>query len=95
MKIRAIGSLAMKPVSQTPVIKPKTKDFQEIMQRPVKDIFTEIQEFQKSILNGKEFSGKDLIMYQIKTGQFSMRVELVSKVAEAAVSTVKKFQSPQ
>lgn len=84
--------------------KPQNTNFQDILVQQkdkapgnaqIKDPFKEIQEIQKSILNGKELSGKDLILYQIKTGHFSMRVELVSKVAEAAVSTVKKFQNPQ
>ncbi len=78
-----------------------SKDFKEILAQQKEihsktpDMFKEIQEMQKSILNGKELSGKDLILYQIKTGQYSLRVELISKVAEAAVSTVKKFQTPQ
>lgn len=105
MKIKLLAALVGKPPAVTPSIKASPKDFKDVMngQKPniapvapsVKDLFKEIQEIQKAILNGKELTGKDLIMYQIKTGQYSMRVELISKVAEAAVSTVKKFQNPQ
>ena len=71
------------------------KDLKTGAENKTADIYSEIQNMQKNLLNGKEFSGKDLIMYQIKAGQFNLRVELLSKVAEGMISSFRKFQNPQ
>lgn len=84
-----------------PEIKPlpvevKGKSFQEIKEAlGGKDLFSEIRTLQQNLLNGKGLTARELIFYQIKAGQFNLRVELFSKVAEGLVSTIKKFQNQQ
>lgn len=73
----------------------KTKAADNVPQVKSGDAFAEIQAMQKSIMSAKELSGKDLILYQIKAGQFNLRVEMLSKVAEGVVGTFRKFQNPQ
>jgi hypothetical protein len=58
-------------------------------------IFTEVAAIQKRILDGKKLSTQELLVYQIKANQFGLHVELVSKVAESSLSTLKRLQSPQ
>lgn len=52
----------------------------------------DLKSFTDGVVSGKSFSPRDLILYQIKAGQFGLGVELVSKVAESAGATIKKLE---
>jgi hypothetical protein len=52
----------------------------------------DLKTFTEGVVSGKSFSPRDLIIYQIKAGQFGLGVELVSKVAESASATIKKLE---
>lgn len=52
----------------------------------------DLKTFTEGIVAGRSFSPRDLILYQIKAGQFGLGVELVSKVAESASATIKKLE---
>jgi hypothetical protein len=54
--------------------------------------FQEILTLQTRLLGAKELSPKELIVYQVKASQFGLQVELLSKVSESIVATVRKFQ---
>lgn len=96
MKITPVQPLSASGTKQAQSVKPHKTDFKEVLEnQKSNDMFADIQKTQKTLIEGKEISGKDLILYQIKVGQFSMRVELISKMAESAMGTVKKFQNPQ
>lgn len=86
----------------------KGKSFKETLQPPertapsnaIEEAFggklhEDVARFQNQIVAGKDIPVKDLLYYQIRISQFGLRVELISKVAESAVSTVKKFQNTQ
>ena len=59
------------------------------------DMQADMNKIQTALAEGKSLPTTDLLFYQIKAGQFGLRVELLSKFAEAMSSTVKKFQSGQ
>jgi len=63
-----------------------------------KDIFAnglhkELKAIQEKALEGGAFQARELLLYQIKAGEFNLRVELVSKVAESLLGTLRKLQS--
>lgn len=47
-----------------------------------------------AIKKGFKLSPQELIIYQVRAGEFGLRVELVSKMAESLMSGVRKFQNP-
>lgn len=53
----------------------------------------ELVNFQQMVQSGKHLSPQQLLVYQIKAGQFGIRVELISKVAESVNATTRRFQS--
>ena len=55
----------------------------------------EIGLLQKEIMAGKNFTARDLLLYQIKVGRFGLQVELLSKVAEGMMTAVRKLQGGQ
>jgi len=59
------------------------------------DVRNDIEKVQDLILKGKNIPAEDLLIYQIRFGQYNLRVELVSKLAESATSSIKKFQTGQ
>ena len=58
-----------------------------------RDLYQDLVQMQEQILNSKSVPAKDLILYQIKTAQFGLQVELISKVGESALATIRKFQA--
>lgn len=59
------------------------------------DFYTQIRSMERDLASGKELSSKEILLHQIRAQHFHLRVELVSKVAESALATVRKFQNPQ
>ena len=59
------------------------------------DLHGEILTLQHSIFRGKELTPRDLLLYQIRVGQFNLGVELYSKLAESASATVRRFEQGQ
>ena len=53
----------------------------------------ELAAFQQQAAAGKQIDAKDLLLYQIKAGEFNLRVEMFSKIADSFLGTVKKLQS--
>ena len=81
---------------------PGGKSFSEILElaRQVVDgsgigLHAEIVAFEQRIQGGPALSAQDLILYQIKAGRFGLGVEMVSKLAEGMMSTVRRFQQGQ
>ena len=56
------------------------------------DPYIELVTLQEKIIGAKQLSSQELLYYQIRASQFGMRVELLSKVGESALATVRKFQ---
>ena len=70
-----------------------SKKFSEWLERAeMGGLHEQLSSLQKSVLNGKLFSPQELLKFQIQAGQFGLRVELISRVAESASATIRKFQ---
>ena len=52
----------------------------------------DISRFSQKVLTGVELKPRELIIYQIKAGQFGLGVELVSKVGESLSTTIKRLK---
>lgn len=59
------------------------------------DLHKDIIAVQRSLESGRSMPMQDLVLYQIKAGQFNLRVELISKMGESVMSTLRKFQQGQ
>jgi hypothetical protein len=55
----------------------------------------DMQNLHTDLVKGKTIPARELLVYQMRLGSFNQRVELVSKLAESAMGTVKKFQQQQ
>ena len=55
----------------------------------------QIDRVAEAAISGKEISPRELLAFQIRAGQFGLRVELISKMAESGISTLKRLQNPQ
>ncbi|MCB0353123.1 MAG: hypothetical protein KDD64_06340 [Bdellovibrionales bacterium] len=67
--------------------------FSEFLKRSeIGGLHEQLSSFQKGVLNGQLFSPQELLKFQIQAGQFGLRVELISRVAESASATIRKFQ---
>ncbi|NDC38453.1 MAG: hypothetical protein EBZ48_10425, partial [Proteobacteria bacterium] len=59
------------------------------------DSFGELRKLEQAVLSGKKFSPEELLTFQLKATDAHLRVEMLSKVAESAISTAKRLQNPQ
>lgn len=59
---------------------------------PLNQVINDMTKLEQALMQGKQFSSRELLLYQMKVGQFGIQVELLSKVGESALSTVKKFE---
>ena len=59
------------------------------------DLHADIMKIQNQLVSGKSLKPQEMLLYQMKVGQFGIRVEFVSKIAESALSTARKLQNPQ
>ena len=55
----------------------------------------ELRALETSVFKGQQLSATQLLRYQIKLGEFNLRVELCSKLSEGLTSTIKRFQGGQ
>ena len=55
----------------------------------------QVQDMQTKIAAGTRIDLREMISYQIKAGQLGLHVELISKVAESVLTTVRKLQTNQ
>lgn len=72
--------------------------FQEVLnekssQRIPEDPFKAMEQLSAQLVAGKEIGSRDLLLYQIRAGQFGARVELVSRVAESMSASLRKLQN--
>ena len=81
---------------------PKTSgpSFEEVLNQATPksfglNIHAELLRVERAVASGQGLPLPDLINLQIKAGQFGLRVELLSKVAESATTTLRKLQSGQ
>ena len=55
----------------------------------------DLNEIQSSLLSDRKISSRELLMYQLKVGRFGLNVELVTKLAEGIVASVRKLEGGQ
>lgn len=67
--------------------------FNEVLKGLKSDPHTELIKLREGLLAGKAFTPQELLRYQIVAGNFGLRVELVSKVADGLLTTVKRLQN--
>ena len=58
-------------------------------------LHAEIAAFEDGVRNGVSFSARELILYQIKAGRFGLGVEMLSRLAEGLMGTIRRFQQGQ
>lgn len=56
-------------------------------------LFRELTALQQRVLQSKTIEPRDLLIYQVKASQFGLGIELLSKLAEAVSSSIRKFQN--
>ena len=54
-----------------------------------------LKEFTKKIMTGVQLTAREMLLYQIRVGEFNLRVELLSKCAEACNASLRKLQQGQ
>lgn len=54
-----------------------------------------IEEFTQKVMAGVQFTSRELLLYQIRVGEFNLKVELVAKCAEAFNASLRKLQQGQ
>ena len=104
MSVSKIASIALKSVGPAPRVS-VGKGFGELKQELQKsanldllfapDIQKDLARIERGIVQGKVFSPQELIGLQIKAHHFGIRVELVARLAESGVATLKRLQNPQ
>ena len=57
------------------------------------DPFQAMNQLTERVLRGDKLNSRELLLYQVKAGQFGMHVELISKVAESGSASVRKLQN--
>ncbi len=80
---------------ETAPIKSPSESFQKVFDRIGQsgDIHQELMSFRSQLVRGKEFQPQELLYYQIRAGQYGVKVELVSRLAESVNHTVKRLQN--
>jgi hypothetical protein len=96
MKIGAVQSSQLVTAISGNGATPQTS-FKDVMKSVAKagdlgGLQKDLNLFSQSVMAGKKFNPQDLIVYQMKAGQFGLGVELVSKVAESASATLRKLE---
>lgn len=59
------------------------------------DFHTELQGLYQRIERGRMPGTQELLLYQIRAGEFHLKVELAAKAAETLLSAARRFQNPQ
>jgi len=82
--------------------KPQSSSFDTILsqtkaelepEKIASDPFVAMRELSSKIESGSPLSSRALLLYQIRAGQYGMRVELLSKIAESANTSLKRLQN--
>lgn len=91
---------AVKVSEPVPVVSDRGSNWQRVMERVftnlgAQELQVDLGKLQSAIVRGVKFSPQDLIVYQIKASEFGLRVELVTKLSEALMTCMRRFQNTQ
>ena len=59
------------------------------------ELHTSLSELRRAILQRKELSSRELLLYQMRAADLALRVELTAKAADGLVATMRRLQNPQ
>ena len=87
----AVSTTQNSPVSSTP----KAKKFIDYLNQ--NDLIgnkahQELVKLEERLLNTPQLSAKELLGLQLRVGAYGIRIELLSKLAESGLSTIRKFE---
>lgn len=85
------GSVNNSAASGAANVKPPTL-LSEVMGEKLQ---AELATLRAKITRKGNIDARDLLLYQIRSGEFGLRVELISKVADSLLATTRKLQSGQ
>lgn len=85
-----VGNLSEKPRLET---KTQKLSFESVLKETKTDPYTELIKLREGLNTGKVFTPQELLRYQITASNFGLRVELVSKVADGLLTSIKKLQN--
>ena len=59
------------------------------------EIIGNIKGVEEKILSGERMQLKDIVAFQVSAARYSLSVELISRVVESGLSTIRRLQSGQ
>lgn len=59
------------------------------------DLHQNLQRVREQILKGKAFGPRELLLFQMQASELNLRVELFAKVADSALSSIRRLQNSQ
>jgi hypothetical protein len=104
MSVGAIGGVEGISQSRIEAAAPekKTESFKEVLSNLNEKIAWDrvfgvadhkaLGDFRQRVTRGAHFTNQELLSFQIRAGEFGLRVELISKLADSLVGTAKKFE---
>src|SRR5690554_5116769 len=102
---RKIGGAAIRTQSGSSSVGQASggKSFQQILsaheqpQKPLSSIpadpYRAMEQLTTRLVRNEQLSSRELLIYQLRAGQFGVQVELVSKVAESVGASLRKLQN--
>ena len=100
--VKRIGSVQSEKLSVTSVNGEVATRFQDVLERAVqqkttpaaipRDPFQAMGQLSTRLLRKEAISPRELLLYQMRAGEFGVRVELASKVAESFNTALRKLQ---
>ena len=55
----------------------------------------ELQKVREQLVKGKAFGARELLLFQMQASELNLRVELFAKVADSALSSIRRLQNSQ
>lgn len=94
MKIAAAkASTAIAPIHATGT--PSTRTYESVSQQIERAMKSSVTQEVEQILKSPNPAPKDLLRAQVKISEFHLKVEFLSRAAESALATIRKFQQGQ
>lgn len=94
--MKVLGTLPQKSSIQAASNeKPSFYNVKEKLKNLFLDGNSPLHQVEKQLLTNKNFSPKELLAFQIQASRYHVKVEMASKVAEAALATSRRLQQVQ
>ena len=90
-----VSSAASVVTASPAVALPPKTSFKSLLTGAGGDLHLELERMRERLLTARSFTPQELLAWQIRAGQFGLRVELISKVAEGIMGAARRLQNPQ